>query len=144
MIGAGVGTQFDTWADQETLEGTPLVLFLSRPARIELLVDGRLVSSRSYAAGNNELDTSPLADGSYSVLCASTKRMVRSGKSGASSSRTRMWRRSATRSISLTRAFSPTPSRITRSAWAAPYIIKAASAWRLNNAIAVDIGALGT
>jgi hypothetical protein len=68
IIGAGVGTQFDTWADQENLHGTPLILFLAQPARVELLVDGRLVSSRSYPAGNIDVDTSALSDGSYSVL----------------------------------------------------------------------------
>lgn len=68
IAGFGVGTQFDTWANQEELHGTPLILFLARPARVELLVDGRLVSSRSYGAGNVDLDTSALADGSYPVL----------------------------------------------------------------------------
>jgi len=68
ILGAGVGTQFDTWADQQELHGTPLILFLSQPARVELVVDGRLVSSRSYDAGNIELDTSALSEGSYSVL----------------------------------------------------------------------------
>ena len=68
IIGAGVGTQLDTWADADSIQGTPLVLFLPQPARVELLVDGRLVSSRSYPAGNNELDTSGLANGSYPVL----------------------------------------------------------------------------
>jgi hypothetical protein len=68
IIGAGVGTQFDTRADPGAIRGTPLVTFLAQPARVELLVDGRLVSSRSYEAGNQELDTSALPDGSYSVL----------------------------------------------------------------------------
>ena len=68
IIGAGVGTQFDTSVDRDTLRGTPLVLFLAQPARVELLVDGRLVSSRSYPGGNIDLDTSGLADGSYTVL----------------------------------------------------------------------------
>ncbi len=67
MIGAGVGTQFDTRADPDAVRGTPLILFLSQPARVELLVDGRLASSRSYDAGNQELDTSALPDGSYPV-----------------------------------------------------------------------------
>ena len=68
IIGAGVGTQFDTLADPGAIQGTPLVVFLSQPARIELVVDGRLVTSRTYPAGNNELDTSGLSDGSYPVL----------------------------------------------------------------------------
>ena len=68
MIGAGVGTQFDTFADQEAIRGTPLILFLAQPARVETLIDGRLIGSRSYGAGNNTIDTSGLPGGSYPVL----------------------------------------------------------------------------
>lgn len=68
ILGAGVGTQFDTSVDQESLHETPIVVFLSQPARVELLVDGRLVGSASYPAGNNEIDTSALSDGSYNVV----------------------------------------------------------------------------
>jgi hypothetical protein len=68
IIGAGVGTQFDTFLDEDSLQATPLILFLAQPARVELLVDGRLLSSRSYGAGNNDLETSGLPSGSYPVL----------------------------------------------------------------------------
>lgn len=68
IIGAGVGTQFDTSAEREALQGTPLILFLGRPARVDLLVDGRLVSSRAYPAGNTDLDTLALPNGSYAVV----------------------------------------------------------------------------
>ena len=68
IIGAGVGTQFDTAAERDTLRGTPLIAFLAQPSRVELLVDGRLVSARSYPAGNADIDTSALSDGSYSVI----------------------------------------------------------------------------
>jgi hypothetical protein len=68
IVGVGMGTQFDTRADRESLRGTPLVLFLPQSARVELLIDGRLVGSRAYEAGNNVLDTSGLPDGSYPVL----------------------------------------------------------------------------
>ncbi|HJR82856.1 MAG TPA: TcfC E-set like domain-containing protein [Sphingomicrobium sp.] len=68
MIGAGVGTQFDTFADQEAIRGTPLILFLAQPARVEVLVDGRLIGSRSYGAGNNTIETSGFPGGSYPVL----------------------------------------------------------------------------
>ncbi len=67
ILGGGFNTQFDTSADRELLEATPLVVFLSRPAQVELVVDGRLVGSSSYPAGNNEVDTSSLSDGSYLV-----------------------------------------------------------------------------
>lgn len=68
IIGAGFGTQFDTRSDPDAIRGTPLVLFLPQPARVELIVDGRLASSRSYDAGNQELDTSALPEGSYPVV----------------------------------------------------------------------------
>lgn len=68
IVGMGVGTQFDTRADRETLQGTPLVLFLQQPSRVDFMVDGRLAGSATYAAGNNLLDTSTLPDGSYPVV----------------------------------------------------------------------------
>jgi hypothetical protein len=68
ILGAGFGTQFDTLADRESLRGTPLVLFLAQPARVEILIEGRLVTSGAYEAGNNELDTSALPNGAYNVL----------------------------------------------------------------------------
>lgn len=68
IAGVGFGSQFDTRADRETMTGTPLILFLSQPARVEFLVDGRLVASRSYDAGKNILDTSSLPEGSYPVV----------------------------------------------------------------------------
>lgn len=68
ILGGGVGTQFDTWADHDMLSSTPLIVFLSDPGQIDLIVDGRLVTSRSYAAGNVEVDTSGLSEGSYPVL----------------------------------------------------------------------------
>lgn len=68
LVGAGVATQFDTWADRNELHGTPLVLFLAQPARVDLVVDGRLVSSRSYPAGSVALDTAALPNGSFNVL----------------------------------------------------------------------------
>jgi hypothetical protein len=68
ILGAGFGTQFDTLADRESLRGTPLVLFLAQPARVEILIEGRLVTSGAYEAGNNELDTAALPNGAYNVL----------------------------------------------------------------------------
>jgi hypothetical protein len=68
IVGVGVGTQFDTRTDRESVVGTPIVLFLARPARVDILVDGRLVDTRAYEAGNNLLDTSSLPSGSYSLL----------------------------------------------------------------------------
>ncbi|WP_114227518.1 MULTISPECIES: TcfC E-set like domain-containing protein [Sphingomonas] len=68
ILGAGFETQLDTRADRERLEGTPLFLFLQQPARVELLVDGRLVDARYYEAGNNLIDTARLPSGSYNLV----------------------------------------------------------------------------
>jgi hypothetical protein len=68
IVGLGMGTQFDTRADRETLQGTPLILFLQQAARVDFLVDGRLAGSAAYPAGNNLLDTSMLPDGSYPLV----------------------------------------------------------------------------
>src|SRR6185503_8029423 len=68
IAGIGFGTQFDTRADRESLMGTPLILFRSQPSRVDFLIDGRLVASRSYDAGNDILDTSDLPDGSYPLV----------------------------------------------------------------------------
>jgi hypothetical protein len=68
IIGVGATTQLDTRSDRDTLEGTPLVVFLSQRAQIDILIDGRLVTSGAYEAGNNIIDTSNLPDGSYSLV----------------------------------------------------------------------------
>lgn len=68
ILGVGFGTQFDTIADRDNLRATPLILFLAQPARVDIVVDGRLVTSAAYQAGNNEIDTSALPDGAYAVL----------------------------------------------------------------------------
>ena len=68
IVGLGFGTQFDTRADRESLSGTPLVVFLPQPARIEILMDGRLIASGTYQAGNNLIDTSGLPSGAYPLL----------------------------------------------------------------------------
>ena len=67
ILGVGVATQFDTRADRVALTGTPLVVFLARRARVDVYVQGRLVSSQVYDGGNQSLDTSGLPDGSYPV-----------------------------------------------------------------------------
>lgn len=65
ILGIGAATQFDTRTDRDSLVGTPVVLFLAQPARVDFVIDGRLVDSRAYEAGNNILDTSALPNGSY-------------------------------------------------------------------------------
>lgn len=68
MAGVGAATQLDTRRDKAVLTGTPVMLYLQQPARVELLVDDRLVTSRIYPAGNRLIDTENLPDGSYDIV----------------------------------------------------------------------------
>ena len=47
--------------------GSPIVVFLDRRARVDVLRDGRILSSAIYEAGNQQLDTSNLPEGSYEI-----------------------------------------------------------------------------
>lgn len=68
IVGIGAATQLDTRTNKDALEGTPLSIFLQQPAKVEVVVDGRIVSSRIYPAGNRLIDTANLPNGSYDVL----------------------------------------------------------------------------
>lgn len=67
IFGAGIGSQIDTRLDKYLLQGSPLILFLPRRARVDIVRDGRLLASRTYEAGSQNLDTSSLPDGSYDL-----------------------------------------------------------------------------
>ena len=67
MLGVGIGTQIDTRLDKDIAIGTPLVVFLAQRGRVDALVEGRVVSSRIYDAGNQQIDTSQFPDGSFEV-----------------------------------------------------------------------------
>ena len=68
IIGAGLTTQFDTRIDKTTLAGIPLTVFLQQPGRVDVLLDGKVILSRIYSAGNRSIDTGALPDGSYEVV----------------------------------------------------------------------------
>jgi hypothetical protein len=68
ILGLGAATQLDTLQNKDVVQGTPLTIFLQQPAKVDVLVDGRIVSSRIYPAGNRLVDTSNLPNGSYDVL----------------------------------------------------------------------------
>lgn len=67
ILGLGIATQFDTRVDRVALGGTPLIVFLTQRSRVDLYVQGRLIGSQLCDSGNQALDTSALADGSYPV-----------------------------------------------------------------------------
>lgn len=68
IAGLGVTTQLDTRQNKDALIGTPISIFLQQPAKVDLLVDGRIVSSRIYPAGNRLIDTTALPNGSYDLI----------------------------------------------------------------------------
>jgi Mat/Ecp fimbriae outer membrane usher protein len=144
ILGAGVGTQFDTSIDQETLHETPLVLFLSQPARVELLVDGRLVGTSSYPAGNNEIDTAALPDGSYNVVLR-----IQQANGNVREERRFFVRNNALPPVGH-RVFHAYAGVLANTEKGHPisasniYYYQAAAAWRLSDTLAIDAAVLGT
>lgn len=67
LLGFGVETQIDTRRDREDLLGSPVVVFLDRRARVDVVRQGRVLSSAIYEAGNQQIDTSNLPEGSYQI-----------------------------------------------------------------------------
>jgi hypothetical protein len=68
IVGVGVQSQIDTRLDRTLIAGSPLVVSLAVRSRVDVLRDGRLLTSRTYEAGNQALDTSSLPDGAYEVM----------------------------------------------------------------------------
>lgn len=68
LIGAGIESQIDTRLDKDELLGSPVVVYLDQRARIDVLRDGRVLSSAIYEAGNRQIDTSSLPEGSYDIV----------------------------------------------------------------------------
>ena len=68
ILGVGMITQLDTRQNKEALLGTPVSIFLQQPAKVDLLIDGRIAASRIYPAGNQLVDTAALPDGSYDLI----------------------------------------------------------------------------
>ena len=67
MLGIGIESQIDTRLDKDELWGSPLVVFLGQRARVDIVRDGRVLTSRIYDAGNQSLDTRGLPNGAYEV-----------------------------------------------------------------------------
>jgi len=68
LIGGGIATQIDTRLDKDAVYGNPIVVYLDRRARVDVLRDGRILSSAIYDAGNQQIDTASLPDGSYDIV----------------------------------------------------------------------------
>lgn len=67
IYGVGIASSTATRVDIGQAFGSPLTVFLARPAFVDILRDGRIVSTRYYQPGNRALDTSELPDGAYEV-----------------------------------------------------------------------------
>ena len=67
LLGFSVGSSTNTRTDLENALGTPLFVFLSQRARVDVLRNGELIDSRFYPAGNQQLDTANLPDGAYQL-----------------------------------------------------------------------------
>ncbi len=68
ILGGGISSQFETRRNREQFYGTPIAIFLNSPARVEVFVDDRLISSQVLSAGNRLLDTASWPAGSYDAL----------------------------------------------------------------------------
>ncbi len=67
LYGIRYGRSLNTRADRAFTDGVPLEVFLPSRARVEIIKDGRLLSTRFYDAGNRILDTSTLPEGAYDI-----------------------------------------------------------------------------
>ena len=70
LLGVGIETQVDTRLDKDALAGSPIVVYLDSRSRVDLIRDGHVMHSAIYEAGNQQIDTSNLPDGSYQVIVA--------------------------------------------------------------------------
>ena len=67
MLGFSFATTFRTRVDLEHAFSTEMVVYLPRRSVVQIVVDDRVYTGASYAAGNQVLDTAALPDGTYEV-----------------------------------------------------------------------------
>lgn len=67
VYAAGVSSSTATRVDLDGAFGSSLVVFLSRPAFVDVLRDGRILSTQFYQPGSRAIDTGNLPDGAYEV-----------------------------------------------------------------------------
>lgn len=68
LIGLGIESQIDTRLDRDEILGSPVVIYLDQRARVDVVRDGRVLNSAIYDAGNQQIDTSTLPEGSYDIV----------------------------------------------------------------------------
>jgi len=67
LYGAKYATSYRTQVNRQQNMGNELMVYLPRPAQVEIWRDGRILAVSSYEAGNQVLDTSTLPLGNYTV-----------------------------------------------------------------------------
>lgn len=68
LFGFGFESQVDTRLDKDEITGSPLVVYLDHRARVDVVRDGRVLSSAIYEAGNQQVDSANLPEGSYEIV----------------------------------------------------------------------------
>jgi hypothetical protein len=68
FYGISMASSYETRLDLDQIRGSPLLVFLARPSKVDIFRDGRLLSTNSYGAGNQLLNTETLPTGSYEVI----------------------------------------------------------------------------
>ncbi len=68
FAGVTMSSSLDTRTDLDQSTGADLQVFLESRSRVDLLKDGRLISTAIYDAGNQIIDTSSLPSGAYDVV----------------------------------------------------------------------------
>ncbi|MBF8224187.1 TcfC E-set like domain-containing protein [Halomonas sp. 328] len=72
LLGMRLGLASQRRSDPEAAIATPIELFLPMQSRVDILRDGRLLSSEFLEAGHQRLDTQPLPLGAYRIDIAIT------------------------------------------------------------------------
>ncbi|MES2663216.1 MAG: TcfC E-set like domain-containing protein [Pseudomonadota bacterium] len=67
LLGISLTTSQLTVLDKYKSEGNKIILYLPRRSFVSIYRDQQLYSSRSYEAGNQEIDTGQLPEGSYNI-----------------------------------------------------------------------------
>lgn len=144
MVGLGLSSQFSTRLDRDQLMGSPLILFLEQRARVDIMVNGNIMSSLVYDAGNQALDTSALPEGSYTVTLRITS------ASGGMREEQRFFSRSSTLPMMGHDAFLFYAGALVRSNEgligdiSRTPLFQAGWARRMNAGLSVNLGAMGT
>ena len=142
IIGVRAGTALDLRADLDSHEATPIFLFLNQRSRVDIFRGERLIDSRFYEAGNQQLDTTRLPEGAYDL------RVRIRGDNGRTREENVFYVRSTqlppldqpimyAEAGSLNARADAASATLNSGTW-----LRSGAAWRLHNALGVDVEAL--